>query len=167
MEVWLGEQLLWEFLYTFDKNLFFQLDIWAQVLSTKFGQHLDLFLPMIMCNPKYFSMELEDLILAIRVRFCWTSIGVFLLKNKEVFSLLSCWPEASSYWVNSEIKLFHSMELIFQNERLWFTKNKWSILIEPKPMGTLKILSIDSALWRRHDRVSETRMKRYGDNGLS
>lgn len=55
-----------------------------------------------------------DLIPKIRVIFCLTSEGVLLLKNRDVFSLFSSWPEVFSYWVSIEIVLLHSMELALQ-----------------------------------------------------
>lgn len=119
---------------TLDKSLAFQLEIWLKILSTEIWKQLDLFFPVTTGRPRYFSKEPFALTLATRVILCFTFECVFLLKNSDVFSLLSNWPEASSYWAKIKIKLLLSMELVLQNNRLWFVKNSWLLLIGPFPM---------------------------------
>lgn len=63
-----------------DRYIALQLEMQVQVLSSKYWNLDDLFLPITVGNPKYFSKPCA-LTAAIMGRFCWTSSGVFLPKK--------------------------------------------------------------------------------------
>ena len=71
--------------------------------------------------------------------------GVFLLKNRAVLALLSCWPEAASYTVNIHYSSLHSSNDARQNTKLSSAKNKWEILGALRQIATPWIFCLSAA----------------------
>ena len=110
-----------------DKSFSFHLDSLFANLSFSCWNVLCFDLPTNDGNPRYFSCCL--IISAPNICFMpsYVSIGVFRLKNNEVFSLLSCWPVEDSYTCRSRISSPHSLGVAWQKSRLSSVKNMCDI----------------------------------------
>ena len=74
--------------------------------------------PLAIGNPRYFSQSSIILAPIIFYMFCFTSIFVFLLKNKDVFCLFIACPKAASYCSRMANNHWHSSIVAWQKMKL-------------------------------------------------
>ena len=110
-------------LLALDKSFSFQPDNLLANLSFNYWNVFRFDLPTNDGNPRYFSCCLIISAPNICFMLSCVSIGVFQLKNSEVFSLLSCWPVEDSYIWISRISSSQSSDVAWQNSKLSSAKN--------------------------------------------
>ena len=74
--------------------------------------------PLAIGNPRYFSQSSIILSPIIFRMFCFTSVLVFLLKNKNVFCLFIACPEAASYCSRMANNHWHSSIVLAKDETI-------------------------------------------------
>ena len=112
----------------FDNNFSFRLDNLLFSSSINWWKVSYLSLSMRDRGPKYFYCCFIIYAPKQNLTSSWTSWGVFLLKNIEVFSWFNCWHEACSYFSKIDIKVEYSSFVSWQKIKLSSIKNKWEIL---------------------------------------
>lgn len=149
----------------FEMNFSFHPITFLVIFSCKFLKVLTFDLPLAIGRPRYLSQCVITLAPNNCCIACLVSGLVFLLKNKEVFCLLICWLDASSYYPNTCNNLRHSPTAAWQNKMLSSAKRRWEMLtpcwLDWIPFSTL----CSSAFLNRIDKFSTHKRKMYGDRG--
>ena len=138
----------------FDSNFSFQPASFLDNFSLISLKVFFLFLPTNDGNLRYFSCCLITYALNLDLISSWTSLVVLLLKNREVFVLLSYCPEACSYTCKIFCRVSHSVVVSLQKIILSFAKNKWDNLGPPlqtdtpsmEPSKTAFLINVESPL---------------------
>ena len=76
-------------------------------------------------NPRYFSQSSIILAPIIFRMFCFTSILVFLLKNKVVFCLFIACPQSASYCSKMANNRWHPSVVAWKKMKLLFANKRW------------------------------------------